>query len=448
MNQIAIGDGTSTGGWLMLAGEGVAAPFKKAVYEQSTESGDRVGESLRLSLEGTPEVLSDALAALETVRQRAILFEQGTTPQPQSLRFQPLPGDAYAYAQVRDLVLAANPDSPETRLSGSLLVDLHFSRPNYFDSDWVELPLTGADVEDVLGGIDLVNHTDIHTGHGSSAWARPADIESALPAPLRVELTNTTAAGRLHDVYLGLCHHPEQPPEDLFFRYGADFEGGAVFTNAAAINGYFARVAWAATGWTPLGSWLLSGAEVGQFGGGSYRPVLRLYNPHSYGDLQLRLKLQISTDVLWEGEPVFADPNYGYVLFPPVQIPPGRLLNEGPPHHVDLVLYGQHDTSVTHTLDFDCLTPLPLDPGANFIAFHDLSQDATLVDDNCRGVQVTRFDPSGLESPTHIRQGRELLLWPGHFNRLVVVMTDGDGQVDIFRTARLRLFYRQRRRVL
>ncbi|MDY6874038.1 MAG: hypothetical protein SVR81_08760, partial [Chloroflexota bacterium] len=176
--------------------------------------------------------------------------------------------------------------------------------------------------------------------------------------------------------------------------------------------------------------------------------ILRRYDTHAYTDLQLRLKLQISTDVLWEGAPVFVDAGYGYVLFPPLQIPPGRLLNAGPPHHVDLVLYGQHDTVATYILDFDCLTLLPLEPGANFIAYHDLSQGAILVDDNFRGVQVTRFEPSGLESPTHIRRGSRLLLWPGRYNRLVVVMTDGVGQADIFRTARLRLFYRRRRRVL
>lgn len=32
MNQIAIGDDTSAGDWLVLAGEGVDAPFKKAAY--------------------------------------------------------------------------------------------------------------------------------------------------------------------------------------------------------------------------------------------------------------------------------------------------------------------------------------------------------------------------------------------------------------------------------
>lgn len=448
MNQIAIGDGTTEGGWLVLAGEGVAAPFKGAAYEQAFETGDSVRESLRLSLEGAPEALSAAIAALEYVRQREALFREGAYPEPQCLRFQLAEGGEYAYAPVSELALEPHPDSPETRLSGSLLLRLHFTRPNHYDSDWVELPLTGRNGEDVLGGLDLVNHTDIPSSRGNSVLVRPEDIGSALPAPLRVELTNTTAEGKMHDVYLGLYHHPETPPEELFFCYGSDFDGGAIYTNAAAINGHYARVAWSATGWTPLGSWLLASADVQRLAGKSYRPILRLYNAHAYEDLQLKLKLQVSTYVLWEGEGVYADPDYGYVLFPPVQIPPSRLLNETLPHHVDLVPYGQHDAAVSYTLDFDCLTLLPLDAGANFIAYHDLDQEATLIDDNFRRVQATRFNPGGVETVTHIRQGNELLVWPGRYNRLLVVMTDADDQADIFRTARLRLFHRPRRRVL
>jgi hypothetical protein len=448
MNQIAIGDSTGGGGWLVLAGEGISAPFKHAAYEPVFETDDSAREALQLSLEGAPEALAAAAAALESVRQRACLFQQGTYPAPQCLRFQAVAGGAYTYAQVTDLALEAHPESPETRLSGSLLLRLHFTRPNHYDSDWVELPLTGRNGEDVLGGMDLVNHTDIHPGHGNSVWIKPGDIDSALPAPLRVELTNTRAEGKLHDVYFGLYHHPESPSEALLFCYGADFDGGAIYTNAAAINGYYARVTWPATDWTPLGSWLLSGDEVQHLAGKSYRPILRLYNAHAYADLQLKIKLQVSTYVLWEGEGVFADPDYGYVVFPPVQIPPSRLLNETLPHHVDLVLYGQHDTGVSYSLDFDCLTLLPLDAGANFIAYHDLDEAATLIDDNFRQVQVTRFTPGGSETATHIRQGSELFIWPGRYNRLLVLMTDAEDQADIFRTARLRLFYRGRRRVL
>jgi hypothetical protein len=162
----------------------------------------------------------------------------------------------------------------------------------------------------------------------------------------------------------------------------------------------------------------------------------------------LKIKLQAGNNILWEGESVYVDPEFGYVLFPPVQIPPSRLLNETLPHHIDLVLYGQHDTDETYTLDFDCLTLLPLEPGANFLAFYNLYENARLIDDNFLGLQVSHFSHIGSETVAHIRQSAELTVHPGCYNRLVVVMTDGEGDIDISRTARLQVYYRKRRRIL
>ncbi len=300
----------------------------------------------------------------------------------------------------------------------------------------------------MLGGIGLINHTDYHAGHGNSVLIKAGDIDSDLPAPLRIELTNTYADGVLHDLYLGIYHHPEVDDADALFYPAGVFIGGYLYTNANAINGTYARVTWADMDWAGLGHWLLQNTAVRDLAGLAYRPVLHFYNPHVYSDLHLKIKLQAGSNILWEGEPVYADPGYGYVLFPALQIPPSRLLNETLPHHVELTLYAQRDTTGTHTLDFDHLTLLPLDPGVNFIAFYDLPQNATLIDDEFMGVHNTRFTAIGSETVAHVRQGGELCVRPGESNRLVVMMANGDDQMDILRTAQLRVFYRKRKAVL
>lgn len=448
MNQIALGDATPGGGWLVLHGDSIAAPFKGADYRPVFETGVSVEETLLLSLEGMPAELAAGLRALERICQRSEKDARTGYPAQQCLRFQVWPGGEYAYAPLIRLAVEVNPDAPDTRLTGSLLVRLHFTRANHFDSDPIELPLSGKAGENILGGIDLVNHTDAHAGHGNSVLMDPADIDSDLPAPLRIELTNTYAAGVLHDLYLGLYHHPERDEEDLLIYPASDFMGGALFSNAAAINGYYVRVTWSVAGWTAFGSWLVQNTAVRDLAGLAYRPILRFYDPHGYVDLHLKLKLQAGSVILWEGESVYADPDYGYVLFPPVQIPPNRLLKETLPHHVALTLYGQRDASGAHTFDFDGLTLLPLNPGANFLGFYDLPEDATLIDDGFLGAHNTRFSPVGSETVSHIRQGSELCVWPGEVNRLVLLMADGDNQMDIFRTAKLKLTYRKRKRVL
>ncbi len=118
------------------------------------------------------------------------------------------------------------------------------------------------------------------------------------------------------------------------------------------------------------------------------------------------------------------------------------------PTHIELTLYAQRDTAGMHTLDFDHLTLLPLDPGANFIAFYDLPENAVLIDDGFLGVHNTRFTAIGSETVSHIRQGGQLCIRPGEQNRLVVMMANGDDQMDIFRTVQLRAYYRKRKAVL
>ncbi len=448
MNQIAIGDGTSAGGWLVLSGEGVEPPFKRTNYLPAFSLGLEVQETLELSLEGTPAALAAGIAALEHVRQRMALYQNGGHPAPQCLRIRMNSDGEYDYALLTGLEIEVNPDAPETRLTGSLSVTLHLTRPNHYDSELLELPLTSRDAEDILGGVDLFNHTDVHSGHSNSVLVKPGGFDSDLPASLRLELTNTTENGEMGDIYLGIFHHPEEPEEEMFFCYGGDFVGGSLFNNAAAINGIYVRVTWSDTGWTGLGNWLLQNTTVQQMAGISFRPILRFYTPHAYEDLVLKIKLQAGTNILWEGESAYADPDFGYVLFPPMRIPPNKLLNESLPHHIDLVLYGQHDTDTDYVLEFDCLTLLPLAPGANFLAFYNLYADSMLIDDNFLGVQVSNFSQIGSETVAHIRQGGELVLHPGRYNRLLVVMADRDRQIDILRTARLQLFYRKRRRVL
>ncbi|MBG0785562.1 MAG: hypothetical protein H0S79_10715 [Anaerolineaceae bacterium] len=448
MNQIALGDSSGGGSWLVLSGEGIAAPFKGVDYRPVFGTGETIEESLILILEGTPAELAGALRALEYVRLRQEHYTLSGYPERQCLRFQMEAGGAYYYAPLLELAVEVNPDAPETRLTGSLLVRLHFTRPNHFDSDPVELPLTGKAGEDVLGGLSLINHTDYHAGHGNSVLIKTGDIDSDLPAPLRIELTNTYADGVLHDLYLGIYHHPDVDDEDSLFYPASVFIGGYLYTNVNAINERYVRAAWADTDWAGLGHWLVQNAAVRDLAGLAYRPILHLYNLHSYSDLHLKIKLQAGSNILWEGEPVYADPDYGYVLFPAVQVPPSRLLNETLPHHIEITLYAQRDTAGTHTLDFDNLTLLPLDPGANFIAFYDLPQDAVLVDDGFMGVHNTQFSAIGSETVSHVRQGGKLLVRPGEHNRLVILMANGDDRMDIFRTARLRVFYRKRKAVL
>jgi len=439
MNQIAIGDSAS--GWLVLSGQSITPPFKRASFSPVLSSDSFVADQIMLSLEGSPDQISASLAVLEKVQQRSLAC-------PQYLRFQPVSGGDFFYAPLSDLHFDFNPRAYITHHTGSLLLTLHFTRPNWFDSDPIELPLTNRNGIRVTGGITIFNHTDAHAGHDSSVLIDPQDIDSALPAPLRFELENTYASGSLKDIFVGLYHHPSNDEDDIFFLQSTDLIGGDLLYSANAINDYFCRLSWSSSDWAALGSWTLDNEHVSLLAGCAYRPLLHFFNDHDYHDLLLKIKLQRGDSVLWEGEAVFSDPAYQYLLFPPVRIPPHQLLGEALPHHIDLVLYGQHESSGTYEIDVDQLFLLPLDGSASFLGFYNMDQEDVLVDDSFRGLHNVRFSSVGSETVSHLRQGGPLLLSPGEYNRLFFSLANGFNLIWIMRTAKLKAYYRKRIRLL
>jgi hypothetical protein len=446
MNQIAIGDVAA--GWLILSGLSAAPPFKRASYAPVFSSDRMVTDTLALSLEGTPAQISDGLGALEKIGQRGALYQQAGCTSPQYLRCQPSEDGAFYFTPITDLDFEFNPEGYDTHQTGSLLVRLHFTRPNHFDSEPIELPLSNRNGSKVTGGIHLFNHTDAHAGHDSSVLIDPADFESPLPAPLRFELENTSASGVLQDLLVGLYHHPTFSDDGYFFLQAPEYMGGTLLYSPDAINEYYRRLSWSGADWTDLGNWTLINEHVSKLAGRSYRPILHFFSSHGYDDLYLKIKLQKGSYILWDGEGVYADPSYQYLLFPPVRIPPHRLLGEGFPHHVDLVIYGQHEAVGTYQLEIDQLFLLPLDGSASFLGFYDMLQDDVLIDDSFRGLHNVQYATLGSEAVGHLRQGGPLLLYPGEYNRLFFVLANEDHQVDILRTARLRAYYRRRVRIL
>ncbi len=445
MNQISVGD---TSSWTVIHGASVAAPFLRAAYAPSPCAGDLVEDQIDLFLEGTPSQLTTALSLLEKTISRSQLHAQGGYPYFQMLRFQPESDGTYYYCPINNPYLTFNASGYKTHHTGSLQVTLHFTRPNWFDSDPIELPLTNRNGEDVTGGIALFNHTDAHAGHDSSVLIKPDHIESALPAPLRFELENTHPTGEVQDIFTGLYHHPTNDEHDIFFCQSPEFMGGSLLYSPDAINEYYRRLIWSSTSWTDLGSWTLINTHVRLFSGRTFRPILHLYNSHLYNDLYLKIKLLKGSLVLWEGEAIYADPSYQYLIFPPVRIPPVSLLNENLPHHIDFAFFAQRHTSGTHQIDVDNLLLLPLDTSASFLGFFTLMEEAVLVDDSFFGKHNIRYPTLGSEAVGHLRQGGPLLLYPVEYNRLFFVQTNTSHQVDILRTSTLKAYYRKRVRLL
>ena len=231
MYQIAIGDSSS---FIVIEGASIAAPFKHAVPYFVFSSDPTLHETIDLHLAGTTAQISAGLASLEVIIHRAIVYEGADYPSPQFLRFQLVAGGDYFYTPVSNLYLAAKPNAYKTHQTGSSILTLHYTRPNYFDGPQVELPLTGEGGTDVTGGFDLFNHYDGHAGHGNYALVKKAHFTTELPAPLRLEIKNTYAAGLLKDVFIGTYHHPTHDSLIPFYGPATSLSGGVLTPDVTA----------------------------------------------------------------------------------------------------------------------------------------------------------------------------------------------------------------------
>ena len=445
MNQIAIGDPS---GYIILEGDAVLTPYYHAIPIFGESSDATLREKIEITLKGTPVQISTAVAAFERLIFCANLYAQKAYPSPQYLRYQMAAGEPYYYAEISDLSLVPHPSGYRTRTRGSLALELHYTRQNYFDGPQVEVPLSGRFGQDVTGGVPLYNHTDYHALHGSTVLIKPGELTSPLAAPLRVELENTTATGAIKDVFIGMYQNQNHNDEAPFFHNAPDISGGSLLMDLDAINEYYRRYTWSDTGGAPLAGITLTLDVVQALAGHSYRPLVHLFNPHTYSDLYLACKLQRGSAVIYASEPVYADPAYGYVFMPPVDLPPNQLLWETLPHSMDFVLYAYKSAAGAYVLDIDQIQFFPMDHGANFLGFFNISQGDTLIDDSFRGLSNVRYSSAGSELVAHIRQGGPLLAGSGAYNRLFFVMTNAANRVDILQTASLRVYQRERRRIL
>jgi len=442
--MITIGIGDPSSGWTLLEGEFVSPPIKQAAAYFSYSAETIVSERIEIQLAGSAAQISEAITKLQLILQRVQAYNQGDYPSPQCLRFQPVSPGTFYNAQILTGYLETNPAGYLTHASGSLVIMLHYTRPNYFDADPVELALSGRAGSDITGGFTLYNHTDDTAAHGNTALIKKTSFATDLPAPLRIEYTYTPAVGNLRDLFIGAYHHPSHDSETPFFCQSTDITGGSQIYDANAINDYYCRLTWSATTWTALCSYAISLTNTNILDGRTYRPFVYLFNAHAYDDLHLKIQLQRGSDVLCTCDPIYAAPGYGYVLFPPIEIPPSRLMREQAPHHVEIVFYAQKDSIGTYTLDIDQIMLLPLDYAATFLGFFNMTSGDTLVYDNHRELYNVRYSTAGSETIAHVLQGGPLMLYPESNTRLFFTQAAANNIPYINRTASLRVYYRKR----
>ena len=442
MRQICLGDEHT--GWLIIDGLSVAAPFRSAACFFAVSSKTTVEEEIEILLSGSPVEITGGLNILEGIAQKATQYQTGTYANPQCLRLQQENEADYWYSPISGIWFESGKKAYQTRRHGSTVVIMHYTRQNYFEGDQVLLTLTDKAGVDQTPTIDLKNHYDSGIGDSNTFLVKPTAFETDLPAPIRLQIENTYASGKAKDFLIGMYHHPSEDDQAFFYAQYDDFTGGSVVADGDAIEGNYRTKTWTAAVFTELYCYSISAANIAKMDGRWYRPILHLFSAHAYDDLYLKISLLRGSTELEVFDAIYCDPDFEYVLFPPVQLPPHRLLRETQPYALDVRIEGARRSTAAATLAVDQLLFLPLDASLTLLGFEGMDQGDTLIYDAARGLHNVRYSSSEYEAVSHILRGWPLALSPGEYNRFILVISNHNHQVDIARTVKVKATYRPR----
>jgi len=316
----------------------------------------------------------------------------------------------------------------------------------------VEVALAVKGAAKATGGVAIYNHADTGATHGNWVHIAAADVAGVLPAPCRIELTNTyNTADHAYTVRIGqnifsvpgsLSHVLEG--ESCDYSYGS---AGVPVDDDDASGAHHEAITWNVTteqlliGWT-LGTTLLSYCR-----GNYFRLLARLIAVVGNERITPKITYGASHTSIAEAPEVLLDDSYTLQDLGVLQIPPW-LPGDASSGAVDLMFYGHAPGSPNNLyVDYVQLTPLDryrvLTPRS-----YGLPYGLRLMDDGMAGTVYTDNGAGAGKAGHYVGTGNLISLWPGKDQRLYFLTSNDTGGCEILRTAVVRIYYRPRRLTL
>lgn len=324
---------------------------------------------------------------------------------------------------------------------GRAFINISWTRRFYWErSTEVAVPLSNSSGSNVTAGLTVSNHSD--GGHENFVNIDGDDIDGVMPAPMRLELTNTyNNASRAYNIYVvqNVNSNPLTFPHIL--EAEAATTGGTTVANVAYSNGSAKTLSWAGSAETELLRWTLSSSLLQLAAGNTFRMLAFLPTISFPTWVKWRVKFELTT--IYESAEVLVDTLFGIQDWGVLRLPP-YMVDASNPYPLTLHLYGRAPAgSGGMTLDF---LQLSSTDGYRLLAPRGYGMQYTqrVVDDGMLGVVSSDFGVGGQEMGYYLGYG-EMLLQPGQDQRLSFLANNSTGGVTIDRTLSVKAFYRPRR---
>lgn len=350
-----------------------------------------------------------------------------------------------------ELLYGSGVPAPETltslRCGSSLEATLTWKRRYYWEGPEAEVPLANQHGTGT-GGIGIYNHAD--AAHDNFVDVDDGDVVGVLPAPVRLEMTNSyNVAARLNEVVIG--HNVYSDPDTMDHILEAEdaiTPAGAGTADANCSNGEYKATETATTTAAVIMAWTLDATLLGHCKSRHFRLLMRLRTP-STGTWYVQPKVTFPAGspltVVAEGKEVTLDNNYYLQDLGVVQLPPWLMGMNAELYPVDLSLYGRKSAG-TGALDVDYVHLTALDSYRRLTPRgYGASYPVRVVDDGIGGWLWTDGWSGNQRTGHYIGLGLPVQLIPGRDQRLYFLMTSNSGNAEVARTMTVRAYYRPRR---
>lgn len=351
------------------------------------------------------------------------------------LQFQP-DGDATAW---RSELMAGSVTLDRTAMTvfgqAQVKARLLVTRAPYWEGARTQIPLTNGSGTNNTAGLAITNRSTNWVG------CTAAQVTGVLPAPLELQMVNTTGAGRNYENFFaavnsystGLAHHIEG-------ETGTD-TAGTITSNANCSGSQYLSF----TGTTLYATFALSSALLNAAAGRYHRLLARFQVIPSSAPLYCTASVWDYYNLvpLWVGNEIALDFANYFQDFGALPLPPGGYRSSWS----QLRLRLSFRSSISQTTGLDYLQFLPADP----LCFRHVVQrgmvvanNSVVVDDGIEGQAY--MTESGADNPIYAPKGAPLHVWPNRDQR-IYILHDGQGMTANW-TLNVRAYYRPRRLTL
>lgn len=375
-----------------------------------------------------------ALNVVERLLVQAERRQQTGTGARVYLQFQP-DGDATAYrSEIIAGMVQLAPKSLQVFGQAQINARIIVTRVPYWEGARTQIPLTNGNGTNNTSGLSINNRSGNWVGISS------ANVTGVLPAPLELQLVNTTGAGRnyynfyasVNDFNTALAHHIEGET--------ATDTAGTTTSNANSSASNYLSFSVVTTTYATL---VLSTTLLQQTAGRFVRVVARLQTLSATGTVYCTPSVWDYYNLvpLWVGNEVALNGSNYLLDLGVVPLPPGGYVSGYGELRMRLTF---RNTSGTATVGLDYVQLLPSDP----LCWRHVIQrgmvvanNSYMVDDGIEGVAY--LVESGAANPIYSPVGAPAHVWPNRDQRLYI-LHDGIGQTANW-TLSVRAYYRPRR---